>query len=207
MTKKINEEKVQPLLIYPENLPFLKREVKLPHSSNEIMNTLRARMGGSLAFEKNPIQGTALYGGLLILCIVAWIVLGFSVADYFLNFSGSTGLMPGFRTFGLMVTVFAIFLGGATWILAKTLFSVMRYSPDKMRKNYALMLQQGKPVRGTLISEESVNGTFIITYQFSSPDAEVVTCTYRSLKRKYKKGEAGKTVIIWYMDNTFNTML
>src|SRR6187549_2316200 len=75
MEKRINAEKVLPLLIYPDNLSFLKHEVKLPHSSNEIMNNLRTRMGGTIAFEQNPVQGTVLYGGILMICIIIWIVI------------------------------------------------------------------------------------------------------------------------------------
>jgi hypothetical protein len=209
MAKRINAEKVEPLLIYPDNLAFLQRDAKLPHSSNEVMNNLRTRMGGTIAFEQNPLWGIALYSGLLMICAIVWIVMGLSLADYFLNFSGSTGPIPRFKTYGRGMAIFSIFLGGFTWIIAKTLFSAIRYSPAKMKQNYALMLHQGLPIKGTMVSAQAVNGIHVITYRFISPAGKELKCEYRSPRLKYRKGEVvnGKSVIVWYLNDTINTLL
>jgi hypothetical protein len=210
MEKRINAEKVLPLLIYPDNLLFLKREVKLPHSSNEIMNNLRTRMGGTIAFEQNPMQGIALYGGLLVMCIIAWIIMMVVANDYF--FGGN--VTPLFRRtrdriVGYVIVIVVAGLGGFTWIISKTLFNALRYSPAKMKKSYALMLHQGKPIKGAIVSSQFASGTHVITYQFANPSGQTVKCAYRSPRLKYKKGEkiTGKNVLVWYLNDGINTLL
>lgn len=210
MPKRINAEKVQPLLIYPDNLSFLQREAKLPHSSNEIMNNLRTRMGGTIAFEQNPMQGIAIYGGLLVMCIVVWITLAVVANDYF--FGGN--ITPLFRRsrdriVGYIIFIVVLGLGGFTWIVSKTLFNALRYSPAKMKQNYALMLQQGSPIKGAIVSSAFASGTHVITYQFANPAGKTVKCDYRSPRLKYKKGEnvTGKNVLVWYLNDSINTLL
>jgi len=205
MAKRINAEKVQPLLIYPDNLSFLKREVKLPHSSNEIMNNLRTRMGGTIAFEQNPMHGTVLYGGILMICILIWIAIGVVTVHYKLLERIDRATI---RLAGLAISIVAT-LAAFTWFMAKTLFTLLRYSPTKMKQSYALMLHQGSPIKGTIISAKFSSGVHIITYQFANPTGQTIKCDYRSPRMKYNKKEKinGKNVLVWYLNDTINTLL
>jgi hypothetical protein len=205
MEKQINIGKFQPLLIYPENVSFLKSETKLPHSSNEIMNNFRTRMGGTIAFEQNPVQGTVLYGGIFMICILIWIAIVIITIHYKLLEEIDSA------TIRLAAPAMPILAGLAafTWFMAQTLFTLLRYSPTKMRESYALLLHQGKLIKGTIVSAKFFSGVHIITYQFANPTGQTVRCIYRSPRLKYNKKEKlnGKNVVVWYLNDTINTLL